>query len=84
MCLNTVYARPSSDLSKDTEAILLDYQKQRSTDREATIRVTDLMASIFTSNLLPLVIGRGFALAALQWLPPIKNQLARQMMFGQR
>jgi 2-octaprenyl-6-methoxyphenol hydroxylase len=84
MCLNTVYARPSSDLSKDTEAILLDYQKQRSTDREATIRVTDLMASVFTSNLLPLVIGRGFALAALQWLPPIKNQLARQMMFGQR
>jgi 2-octaprenyl-6-methoxyphenol hydroxylase len=84
MCLNTVYARPSSDLSKDTEAILIDYQKQRSTDREATIRVTDLMASVFTSNLLPLVIGRGFALAALQWLPPIKNQLARQMMFGQR
>jgi 2-octaprenyl-6-methoxyphenol hydroxylase len=84
MCLNTVYARPSSNLSKDTEAILIDYQKQRSTDREATIRVTDLMASVFTSNLLPLVIGRGFALSALQWLPPIKNQLARQMMFGQR
>jgi 2-octaprenyl-6-methoxyphenol hydroxylase len=84
MCLNTVFARPSSDLSKDIEAILMQYQKQRSTDRQATIRVTDLMASVFTSNFLPLVIGRGLALSSLQWLPPIKNQLARQMMFGQR
>jgi 2-octaprenyl-6-methoxyphenol hydroxylase len=84
MCLNTVFARPSSAHSEDIEAILMAYQKKRSSDREATIRVTDLMASVFTSNLLPLVIGRGFALAALQWLPPIKNQLARQMMFGQR
>jgi 2-octaprenyl-6-methoxyphenol hydroxylase len=84
MCLNTVFARPSSAHSEDIEAILMAYQKKRSSDREATIRVTDLMASVFTSNLLPLVIGRGLALSVLQWIPPIKNQLARQMMFGQR
>jgi 2-octaprenyl-6-methoxyphenol hydroxylase len=42
------------------------------------------MASVFTSTFLPIVIGRGIALSALQWLPPIKNRLARQMMFGQR
>jgi 2-octaprenyl-6-methoxyphenol hydroxylase len=42
------------------------------------------MARIFTSNLFPIVIGRGLALSALQWLPPIKTALARQMMFGRR
>jgi 2-octaprenyl-6-methoxyphenol hydroxylase len=46
--------------------------------------MTDLMASVFTSNFFPLVIGRGLALSALQWLPSVKNKLARQMMFGQR
>ena len=62
----------------------MQYQEQRKQDRQATIRMTDLMASVFTSNFFPLVIGRGLALSALQWLPSVKNKLARQMMFGQR
>ncbi len=63
---------------------LQDYALSRKADRTATIGLTDFMARIFTSNLLPVVIGRGLALSALQWLPPVKTALARQMMFGRR
>jgi 2-octaprenyl-6-methoxyphenol hydroxylase len=66
------------------EAVLQEYASSRKVDRTATIGLTDFMARIFTSNLLPVVLGRGLALSALQWLPSIKTALARQMMFGRR
>ena len=66
------------------ETTLQEYAQSRKLDRSATIGLTDFMARIFTSNLFPIVIGRGLALSALQWLPPIKTALARQMMFGRR
>jgi 2-octaprenyl-6-methoxyphenol hydroxylase len=66
------------------EASLQEYASSRKVDRTATIGLTDFMARIFTSNLLPVVVGRGLALSALQWLPPVKTALARQMMFGRR
>ncbi|AKD26192.1 Ubiquinone biosynthesis hydroxylase, UbiH/UbiF/VisC/COQ6 family [Polynucleobacter duraquae] len=66
------------------ETTLKEYAQSRKLDRSATIGLTDFMARIFTSNLFPVVIGRGLALTALQWLPPIKTALARQMMFGRR
>jgi 2-octaprenyl-6-methoxyphenol hydroxylase len=81
--LSPIYVRPSS-LPTDLIQALSDYQNQRKNDRNITIRVTDLMASVFATNLFPVVIARGFALSALQWLPTVKNKLARQMMFGQR
>jgi len=83
--LSTLFSK--SEDQKSTAAIevtLQDYALSRKADRTATIGLTDFMARIFTSNLLPVVIGRGFALSALQWLPPIKTALARQMMFGRR
>ena len=70
--------------SNPLEAALQNYAKSRKVDRSATIGLTDFMARVFTSHLLPIVIGRGLALSALQWLPPIKTALARQMMFGRR
>ena len=66
------------------ENALAKYAKSRKADRATTIGLTDFMARVFTSNLLPIVIGRGLALSALQWLPPVKTALARQMMFGRR
>ena len=83
--LSTLFSK--SEDQKTTAAIeasLQDYALSRKADRTATIGLTDFMARIFTSNLLPVVIGRGLALSALQWLPPIKTALARQMMFGRR
>lgn len=63
---------------------LLTYAQSRKVDRTTTIGLTDFMARVFTSNLAPVVAARGLALSALQWLPPVKTALARQMMFGRR
>ena len=63
---------------------LEDYAQSRKVDRTTTIGLTDFMARVFTSNLAPVVLARGLALSALQWLPPVKTALARQMMFGRR
>ena len=63
---------------------LEEYSQSRKADRTTTIGLTDFMARVFTSNLAPLVVARGLALSALQWLPPVKTALARQMMFGRR
>ena len=63
---------------------LQSYAQSRKMDRTTTIGLTDFMARVFTSNLIPIVVARGLALSALQWLPPVKTALARQMMFGRR
>jgi 2-octaprenyl-6-methoxyphenol hydroxylase len=82
-CINQVFAR-SHNLPQDLISALQTYQDLRQSDRNITIRITDLMASVFATNLFPVVAARGLALSALQWFPGIKNKLARQMMFGQR
>jgi 2-octaprenyl-6-methoxyphenol hydroxylase len=81
--LGLVYAKTTST-PEDLIKGLNSYEQYRQSDRNITIGVTDLMASVFASNLFPLVIARGLALFSLQWFPAIKNKLARQMMFGQR
>ena len=68
----------------DVQNALQGYAQSRKTDRTTTIGLTDFMARVFTSNLAPVVVARGLALSALQWLPPFKTALARQMMFGRR
>jgi len=74
-------SEPSSINIQDT---LQSYAQSRKFDRTTTIGLTDFMARVFTSNLIPIVVARGLALSALQWLPPLKTALARQMMFGRR
>ena len=83
--LSILFSKPDDQKTPlGIETTLQEYAQSRKLDRSATIGLTDFMARIFTSNLLPIVIGRGLALSALQWLPPIKTALARQMMFGRR
>jgi 2-octaprenyl-6-methoxyphenol hydroxylase len=72
---------PSPEQIQET---LESYAQSRKADRTTTIGLTDFMARVFTSNLVPVVMARGLALSALQWLPPVKTALARQMMFGRR
>ena len=69
---------------ENIQSALESYAQSRKVDRTTTIGLTDFMARVFTSNLAPIVIARGLALSALQWLPPVKTALARQMMFGRR
>ncbi|WP_353432169.1 FAD-dependent monooxygenase [Polynucleobacter sp. MWH-UH23A] len=83
--LSCVFAGPTEEqTSAQIHSALEEYAQSRKVDRTATIGLTDFMARIFTSNLVPIVFARGLALSALQWLPPVKTALARQMMFGRR
>ncbi|MGN6807576.1 MAG: UbiH/UbiF/VisC/COQ6 family ubiquinone biosynthesis hydroxylase [Trinickia sp.] len=63
---------------------LAAFAKARRLDRTLTIGATDTLARLFTADLGPLSPLRGLALTALEFLPPAKTALARQMMFGQR
>lgn len=49
-----------------------------------TIGATDTLARLFTIDAGPLPLLRGAALTALEFVPPLKKVIARQMMFGQR
>ena len=83
--LSRVFAGPIDEQSPtQIHQALEEYAQSPKADRTATIGLTDFMARIFTSNLVPIVFARGLALSALQWLPPVKTALARQMMFGRR
>jgi 2-octaprenyl-6-methoxyphenol hydroxylase len=76
-----------SHVTKSRNAIdnaLYEYSISRQADRKATIGITDFLARVFTSPLTPVIAARGAALSLLQWLPPVKTGLARQMMFGRR
>ena len=83
--LANLFSGSANQLSKNQiEHALENYAQSRKADRTTTIGLTDFMARVFTSNIAPVVIARGLALSALQWLPPVKTALARQMMFGKR
>ena len=83
--LVSVFSKPSNHPSQlQLQSALESYAQSRKVDRTTTIGLTDFMARVFTSNLAPIVVARGLALSALQWLPPVKTALARQMMFGRR
>jgi 2-octaprenyl-6-methoxyphenol hydroxylase len=83
--LVSVFSKPLNNQSPEQlQSALESYAQSRKVDRTTTIGLTDFMARIFTSNLAPIVVARGLALSALQWLPPVKTALARQMMFGRR
>ncbi|REE17265.1 2-octaprenyl-6-methoxyphenol hydroxylase [Paraburkholderia sp. BL27I4N3] len=67
-----------------TPLALATFAQRRALDRRLTIGATDTLARLFTIDFAPLAVMRGLALTALEFLPPVKTALARQMMFGQR
>ncbi|MFM0174903.1 UbiH/UbiF/VisC/COQ6 family ubiquinone biosynthesis hydroxylase [Paraburkholderia sediminicola] len=67
-----------------TPLALATFAQRRALDRRMTIGATDTLARLFTVDFAPLAVMRGLALTALEFLPPVKTALARQMMFGQR
>ncbi|WCM19262.1 UbiH/UbiF/VisC/COQ6 family ubiquinone biosynthesis hydroxylase [Paraburkholderia bryophila] len=67
-----------------TPLALATFAQRRALDRRLTIGATDTLARLFTVDFAPLAIVRGLALTALEFVPPVKTALARQMMFGQR
>jgi 2-octaprenyl-6-methoxyphenol hydroxylase len=57
---------------------------QRAPDRWAMIATTDFLARSFTWQAPGIGTLRGAGMAVIDRLPPLKNALARQMMFGSR
>ncbi|HEY1997116.1 UbiH/UbiF/VisC/COQ6 family ubiquinone biosynthesis hydroxylase [Paraburkholderia sp.] len=67
-----------------TPLALAAFAQRRALDRRLTISATDTLARLFTVDFPLLGTLRGLALTALEFVPPVKTALARQMMFGQR
>lgn len=74
-------------LAKEADSNAIQtFQHNRQTDRNATIRLTDVMARIFTStsdDKLPQAL-LGMSLGVIDAIKPMKTLLAEQMMFGRR
>ncbi len=68
----------------DVDAALRRVAWARAGDRAGMILATDFLARSFTWPWPGLGTARGLGLAALQAATPLKNALARQMMFGRR
>ena len=66
------------------QAALRRAEWARAADRWTMIAATDFLARSFTWKLPGAATARGLGLAALQGLPPVKDWLARRMMFGSR
>jgi 2-octaprenyl-6-methoxyphenol hydroxylase len=83
--ISALFSKPAAEItSVRIQQMLEAYASSRKLDRTTTIGLTDMMARVFTTDLMPVVMARSLALSALQWLPPVKTALARQMMFGRR
>jgi 2-octaprenyl-6-methoxyphenol hydroxylase len=70
--------------AKDIDAALKRAEWARAADRWTMIAATDFLARSFTWKLPGAGLARGLGLAALDALPPVKDWLARRMMFGGR
>ena len=66
------------------QSVLCAYAKSRSVDRRSVIGFTNGLIDVFGSEIAPLAHARGAGLVALDLLPPLRNFLARRMMFGTR
>ncbi len=77
----------ASLLARDcSSASLSAFERSRQRDRDSTVRLTDLMARVFTSTPDGSWLQRalGLSLGAIDVLPPAKRWLADRMMFGSR
>jgi 2-octaprenyl-6-methoxyphenol hydroxylase len=64
--------------------VLEAYQRSRRLDRSAAIGFTDGLVRLFGSALPPLRTARGLGLLALDLMPPLRDFVAKRMMFGAR
>lgn len=65
-------------------AVLRDYASRRELDRRGVIGFTDTLIDTFGTDFAPLRHARGAGLVALDLFPPLRQFVARRMMFGAR
>lgn len=61
-------------------ALLSEYEQQRAKDHKAVINLTDSLVTLFSNELMPLVVGRNIGLKALDHFSSIKNRLVKKTM----
>ena len=74
----------TSRIAPDLDSALSRAAWQRAPDRWSMIAATDFLARSFTWEAPGIATLRGAAMALLDRVPPLKNALARRMMFGSR
>jgi 2-octaprenyl-6-methoxyphenol hydroxylase len=77
-------AQGSAPFDPGRPEVLAAYAAARGLDRLGTIRFTDTLVRVFSNDFGALRHARGAALFALDLLPPLRNFVARRMMFGAR
>lgn len=65
-------------------ALLASYAARRQVDRRGTIGFTNSLVQTFSNADPALGLARGAALLALDLLPPLRDFIARRMLFGAR
>ncbi|MFA7267766.1 MAG: FAD-dependent monooxygenase [Sterolibacterium sp.] len=60
------------------------YAAARRLDRRSTIAFTDILVRVFSNDNALLRQARGLGLLAMDMLPPLRNLVARRMMYGAR
>ena len=78
--LAELIARPGADGDPGAPALLEEYAEWREDDRQRTVRDTDSLVQVFTSELAPLRVGRRLGLLGLDLIPPARAALARRGM----
>ena len=65
-------------------AMLRAYARGRRVDVLGGVGFTDFLVRVFSNDITPVRHARGFGLLALELCPPLKNFVARRMIFGAR
>ena len=65
-------------------AMLAAYARGRRVDVLGGVGFTDFLVRVFSNDIAPLRHARGLGLLALELCPPLKNFVARRMIFGAR
>ncbi len=63
-------------------AALHNYRTRRRTDRVAMIAATHGLVQLFSNDFLPLHAARGIGMTVLGAITPLRNVIARRMIFG--
>jgi len=71
-------AREGADLGE--EALLAGFVESRYRDQRQVVRMTDALATIFSTRFTPVAALRDAGLLAVDLLPPLRHRLAKQMM----
>jgi 2-octaprenyl-6-methoxyphenol hydroxylase len=68
----------------DPQPFLMEFTRQRNPDRWLTMAITDFLPRAFSTGSGLVEHAAGAALLAMDLLPPLRNQLARQLLQGLR